>query len=286
MHTTNSLTNRRPFSLVLYLLIVFGLSWPFQIVSVIWAPSFFWIYLLNSIAMLMVTVGTFIAGKYVFRDGFANAGWQWGRLKHYLGVIALIVALWIFPTLVRLAIGSIGPGDFDRTQAIWLLVLPIVTLIPGFGEEFGWRGYMLPRLAERLSARKAVALHAVIWWAWHLPVLVGTGIAAGIAGAAQAGLPVSLSVTISVIAVLLVGALPSIMHGVVFAYIWFRSRSLAVATFYHAAYDGVRDSLNLFVGLAPMVSLWANLLLTILGIIFLWKGNWKNLEKGAEADQE
>ncbi|MEW5873057.1 MAG: hypothetical protein AB1894_27610 [Chloroflexota bacterium] len=92
--------------------------------------------------------------------------------------------------------------------------------------------------------------------------------------------------TVSVIAVLLVGALPSIMHGVVFAYIWFRSRSLAVATFYHAAYDGVRDSLSLFVGLASMVSLWANLLLTVLGIIFLWKGNWKDLEKGAAADQE
>ncbi len=279
----NSSPSSRPFSLGLYLLIVFGLSWPFQIASAAWAMDMFSRYILNSASMVMVTVGTFIAGRYIFRDGFANVGWQWGKPKHYLAVVGLIVLLWVFPTLIRLVLGTVESSSVDRTQIVWLFVLPLVTLIPGFGEEFGWRGYMLPHLF-RLGARKAVALHAIIWWAWHLPVLVGTGIQAGIAGAGEAGIPVGLSVAISVVAVILVGAIPSIMHGIVFAYIWVRSQSLAVATVYHAAYDGVRDSLSMIVGLPAMVGLWANLVLTILGIILLWKGNWKTLE-GATTDK-
>ncbi|MEW6404560.1 MAG: CPBP family intramembrane glutamic endopeptidase [Chloroflexota bacterium] len=270
MNTTNS--SSRPFSLGLYLLIVFGLSWPFQAASVLWATDALSGSLLNSASMVMVAVGTVIAGRYVFRDGFANAGWRWGKLKHYLAVVGLVVLLWVFPTLIRFALGTLGLSDVDRTQMVWLCVSPLATLIPGFGEEFGWRGYMLPHLARRLSARRAVVIHAVIWWAWHLPVSVGAGVQAGVAGAGEAGLPISLSIVAPVLTVVIVGAIPTILHGVVFAYIWVRSRSLAVATVYHAGFDGVRDSLGMVVGLPFMVGLWGIVVLTMLGIIFLWKG--------------
>ena len=72
-------TNRRPFSLGIYLLIVFAFTWPFQIAYVIWGKTQFLSYGLSSISMIMVTVGTFIAGKYVFKDNFADAGWSWGK---------------------------------------------------------------------------------------------------------------------------------------------------------------------------------------------------------------
>lgn len=270
------------FSLWLYLLIVFGLSWPFQIVSAIWGTELLPRYVLNATSMFMVTVGTFIAGRYVFRDGFSGAGWQWGKPKHYLAVVGLVLLLWAAPTLIDLSLGTLSwPSRVTRTQIAWIFVLLFVTLIPGFGEEFGWRGYMLPRLARRFSPRKAVLIHAIIWWAWHLPLLVGAGVEAGIAGAAEMGLPVSISVAITVVIVVLVGAIPAVLHGVVFAYIWTRSRSLAVATVYHAAYDGVRDSIQTTIGSGPIAALWAVTLLTILGIAFLWKGNWKSLEADA-----
>jgi uncharacterized protein len=284
MDNINSSHRPRQFSLGLYLLIVFGVSWPFQIASAIWATDLFSRYVLNSASMVMVAVGTFIAGRYIFRDGFANAGWRWGKLKHYLAVLGLVVLLWFFPTLIRLMVGTLEPGNLDRTKIIWLFVLPLVTLIPGFGEEFGWRGYMLPHLARRLSVRKAVALHALIWWAWHLPILVATGVQAGVASAAETNIPVALSVVFTVAAVVIIGAIPTIMHGIVFAYIWVRSDSLAVATVYHAAYDGVRDSVGMVAGLPSMVGLWANALLTILGIAFLWKGSWKKLEEKSSSN--
>ncbi len=279
MNKDSSISERRCFSLWLYILIVFGLSWPFQIVSAIWATDLLQLYILNGTSMCMVTVGTFIAGRYVFKDGFAGAGWKWGKARQHLTVVALVLLLWAVPTLVDVGVGTLTlPTDLGVTQIVWIFVLLFVTLIPAFGEEFGWRGYMLPHLLGRHSIRKAVLIHAVIWWAWHLPFLVGTGIQAGMAGAEETGLPVGVSAAVTVAVVVIVGAIPILLHGVVFAYIWVRSRSLAVATVYHAAYDGVRDSIQTTIGLGPVAGVWAVVLLCTLGIVLLWKGKWENLE--------
>lgn len=66
--TTQTLTSRaaeahKPFSLRLYLMIVFGLSWPFQIAFAVWGNTPPRGYLLSSLSMVMVTVGTYIAGR-------------------------------------------------------------------------------------------------------------------------------------------------------------------------------------------------------------------------------
>lgn len=251
----------RPFSPGLYLLVVFALSWPFQIAGAVWADDLLGRYSLTSVSMVMVAVGTFICGQFIFRDGFAGAGWHWGKVRHYLAVIGLVLFLWVVPSLIALGMGRSMPSSLNTGQIIWIFVLLFVTLIPGFGEEFGWRGYLLPHLARRFTIRKAVILHAVIWWVWHLPVLIGA--------AAQDSPGIS-----TVVGTVILGAIPGILHGVVFAYIWSSSRSLAVATVYHAAFDGVRDSLQMTLGFGAMTMLWANLTIIILGVVLLKKGNW------------
>jgi membrane protease YdiL (CAAX protease family) len=229
-------------------------------------------YGLSSLSMVMVAVGTFIAGRYVFQDGFANAGWSWGKPKHYLAVVGLVVLVWVVPSILELAFGMHSlPAGVIATEVLAVFVLRFVaTLIPAFGEEFGWRGYMLPRLARRYSVRWALLLHAFIWWAWHLPTLVGFG--ARTEGAAGPVLGVAV--------VLLISIIPSMMHAVIYAYIWSSSQSLAVATVYHSAFDETRDALETSVGFGPFVDvIWQNVVLTLVGALLLWKGNWKNLSR-------
>lgn len=46
----------------------------------------------------------------------------------------------------------------------------IVLLLNGFGEETGWRGYLLPQLLHRVGAFWAVLAVAFAWLVWHLPL--------------------------------------------------------------------------------------------------------------------
>lgn len=58
------------------------------------------------------------------------------------------------------------------------IILPFVPAINAFlgafGEEYGWRGFLLPRLAQRLGYFKASIVVGVIWGVWHAPgILLG-----------------------------------------------------------------------------------------------------------------
>lgn len=252
----------RPFSLKVYFLIIIALSWPFQIAYPFLGEAFRPLLLLS---MIMVAVSTYIAGKFVFRDGFENAGWQWGKPRHYLYAFGLALFLWAFPRVVEQLLGIYeAPQEVSTTTILAEFLLSFtITLIPAFSEEFGWRGYLLPRLFARYSTRYALLLHGFITWVWHLPVIVVMGTQVG-------GNPL-----ISVPFVMLVSLVPTIMHAVVFAYIWSSTQSLAVATVYHTAFDEVRDTLEGSVGLGPLSQNWQMLILTILGIALLWKATWK-----------
>jgi len=87
----------------------------------------------------------------------------------------------------------------------------------------------------------------------------------------------SITCLSSVLFTVFIGAIPAALHAIVFAYIWSSSRSLAVVTVYHAAYDGTRDSLALIIGLGAMTNVWVNLFLIILGTVFFLRGNWQGL---------
>ena len=149
-----------------------------------------------------------------------------------------------------------------------------------FGEEFGWRGYLLPRLARQFSPRKAILIHGVIWWAWHLPFVIGVAAHAGLNSVEQTGLSAGLSAAAAILAVILASIVPVLLHAVVFAFLWARSGSLAVVVVYHGAFNGVRDSLATLELLDPVTGLWANLIIIATGAALLWRADWCPLAAG------
>lgn len=51
-----------------------------------------------------------------------------------------------------------------------LVFAPLINVIFTFGEEFGWRAYLQPKLIP-LGGRRAILLVGVIWGVWHWPVI-------------------------------------------------------------------------------------------------------------------
>ncbi len=260
----------RQFSLRTYLGIVLLLSWPFQFWFAFSATDSFDLFLSSSISMVMVAFATYIYGKYILRDGFASAGWRWGKPIHYVLVNLFALFLWLVPSLIELELGTQKPlqallvGNF-----LTLFLFNFVrTLIPAFGEEFGWRGYLLPHLARNMSARKALLLHAFIWWFWHLPVIISMGFQST---------DFDGSPLYRVIQMMTISILPSMFHAIIFAFIWVKTKSLAVVMVYHAAFDEVRDTLQNFLGLDVKIQIWQMSAIIIAGSLLLWRADWNKL---------
>lgn len=122
------------------------------------------------IAILITVLG---AGRTGLREMFK------GRILARLDLRWSLVALLLFPLV---AVGGLlahsvfgGPQPALRTTS--LLPQVIVILLISLGEEFGWRGFALPRLQRHLSALLSSLVLGVIWGLWHFPgFVIGAGV--------------------------------------------------------------------------------------------------------------
>ncbi|WP_066021847.1 MULTISPECIES: CPBP family intramembrane glutamic endopeptidase [Clostridium] len=68
---------------------------------------------------------------------------------------------------------------FKTDSVLGILVLFIVIILFGgpLNEEFGWRGFLLPRLQKKFHPVYSAVIVGVVWSLWHLPMffISGTG---------------------------------------------------------------------------------------------------------------
>ena len=48
---------------------------------------------------------------------------------------------------------------------------PILNFITCFGEEWGWRGYLLPKMAAKIPRIPMLLITGTIWGLWHAPII-------------------------------------------------------------------------------------------------------------------
>lgn len=162
----------------LFCLLAFGLSWiywiPFMARGMEGLRAFPGPYGFAN-GMFGPLLAALVMRLFVSREGVRGSLGVVRPWKHYL--VALFSPA-LYAALLVLAIWAIGvgsftwPGDPPLLPAVGLLFLKSVQELPlGVGEEYGWRGYMLPRLLQ-LGELRATLVLGVVWGLWHLPMMV------------------------------------------------------------------------------------------------------------------
>jgi len=112
------------------------------------------------------------------RRGFVDLLQPFGRWRANLGMWGLAIfgsgILYLVGLGVHLLMGGEAPPFIMIREELHLLplYLVLVVLMPWngpIGEEFGWRGYALPKLQDKYGPLIASLVIGIIWGIWHLP---------------------------------------------------------------------------------------------------------------------
>lgn len=225
-------------------------------------------------AMFFPAIGVLVT-RLVTKEGFKNA---WirpnikGNIKIYLlayfgpGILTILGTVFYFIIFrgsfdpecgyMKLTLEAAGtPAEalpmplsaLLLIQGVQALVLgPIMNFVTCFGEEWGWRGYLLPKMNEKFSTVPMLFITGIIWGLWHAPLtIVGHNYGVGYAGFPFTGI--------------LAMCLFCIVMGVFLSYVSLKTRSCIPAVLGHGAINSfaaigmyfTKDGGNPFVGPTP-----------------------------------
>lgn len=276
-------TKKHDFKRILvYLGITFGLTWGYCFLvlypivngeSLNGIPSIA-AQLMTAVCMFFPAIGVLLT-RLITKEGFKNT-WLKPNIKKN---IRFYLLAWFGPGFLTL-LGSglyflLFKGSFDpncgymrltmeaagmpyEAQAVPMDLLmliqivqavflaPVLNFVTCFGEEWGWRGYLLPKLARHLSTVPTMVISGVIWGLWHAPLtIVGHNYGLGYPGFPFTG----------------IGAmcLFCTVMGVFFSYVTLKTESCIPAILGHGAVNGfaamgiylTADGGEPFIGPAP-----------------------------------
>lgn len=230
--------------------------------------------LLVAVVMFFPAIGVFLT-RLITKEGFKNA-WVHphfkGNIKTYLlayfgpGILTLlgaVVYFLIFPDkfdpdcgYLKMTLEASGAGveiypmplsTLLIMQTLMALFLgPILNFFTCFGEEWGWRGYLLPKMSEKLPAIPMLLANGVIWGLWHAPLTaIGHNYGMGYPGFPFTGIAAMCGFCI--------------VMGIFFSYVTIKAQSCIPAVLAHGAINSIAaigmyfttDGGNPFVGPAP-----------------------------------
>jgi membrane protease YdiL (CAAX protease family) len=200
---------------------------------------------LGYLSMLIPAISVQIT-KAAMREKQGSTGWRGFSLR-YLPLALFLMPLVMHAAMlpVAAALGTLRWEDWLTTGADglyhtppargWGILTPaglaerialnaiaglIVVSALALFEEVGWRGWLLPRLIDRMTKSRAVMVTSVVWAIWHVPyALAGIQHLDGVP-AGWAALVVPLGIFGS---------------GLIIGWLWLRTESIWIAAIAHGA---------------------------------------------------
>ncbi|MCM1180942.1 MAG: CPBP family intramembrane metalloprotease [Clostridium sp.] len=182
--------------LLIYLAFAFGVTWIVFFAYILsgnkWSGEASGMDQFISIAMLCPALAMLLT-RYVTKEGFAVTGEDSMMLgirfrdgKWIYFVMALLLP-WIYLELGNGLVLLFSPGAFDvdypslmgltEQEQVLIYIQPFLNMISAvlvsfgaFGEEAGWRGYMMPKMIKLMGYKKAVIIGGILWGMWHWPL--------------------------------------------------------------------------------------------------------------------
>ena len=164
-----------------------------------------------------------IITRLIFQQNVRRLGWtpgapKWLALAYVLPLAYAGVA---YGLVWATGLGGVDLGKFTTPVATFIALGTLQSLLSATGEEIGWRGFLVPTLARRMSFGRAAVVSGAIWALWHWPLIIFADY--------NAGAPTWYSLlwfTVMVVAL-----------GVPFAWLRLRSGSLWPAAVLHATHN-------------------------------------------------
>ncbi len=193
---------------------------------------------------LMWTPGVVaLALQYRYRGTLRGLGWGAGRPRYLLAAYFLPIAYaFVAYSAVWSSPAAEVDGDvFARLGRRAYLLIPgtLLSSLAALGEEIGWRGYLVPRLARRFGLDGVALASGLVWALWHYPLILFADY--------RSAAPVAYS--LACFTVMVVGL------AYLYAWITLRSGSLWPAVLLHASHNlyvqGVFDRATIDTGPTP-----------------------------------
>lgn len=142
------------------------------------------VFVFSALAMFTPAVANLLT-RLITKEGFSNSylgltvgkhpGWFAASIGVKLAESAISAVMICAIFLGDMSFDEIFAADkasLNFAATVSQLAYSLVLFFPAFGEEWGWRGYMMPKLTELMGKPAAVIVGGVIWGLWHAPLTV------------------------------------------------------------------------------------------------------------------
>lgn len=208
-----------------------------------------------SLGMLLPALAVLLT-RWVTKEGFAVTGkdslllsisFRDGKWKCF---VLAIVLPWFYFELGYALMLLLSPKAFDpsyptvlemtKQEQVIIWFQPLMMMLSGvlgsfaaFGEEAGWRGYMMPKMIKLWGVKKAVLAGGILWGIWHCPLTyVGHNFGRDYFGYPFTGFGAM--------------CLMCMFMGIILTYVTYRSGSIWSAVFLHAVNNASPSILQYF----------------------------------------